>query len=63
MKPKYKIEELTTMGGELRYRVWQINWLGFKKELIRECLGRETAEILMDELRKNEIVKKKWIDY
>lgn len=63
MKPKYKLEEVTTISGEVRYRVWRMKWFGFKKaELKNEFVYYDTAKSSIDLLRENVIVKKKFID-
>ena len=63
MRPKYKLEELTTISGEVRYRVWRMKWFGLKKaELKKESEYYDTAKFYIDSLRKNIIVKNKFIE-
>lgn len=63
MRPSYKLEEVTTISGEVRFRVWRMKWFGLKKaELKSEFNYYDSAKMSIDILRENIIVKKKFID-
>lgn len=63
MKPRYKLEEVTTISGEVRFRVWEMKWFGFKKAKLKsESNYYDSAKMYIDSLRENLIVKKKFID-
>lgn len=63
MKTKYRLEEVTTISGEVGYRIWKMKWLGLKKaKIITEYKHLDSAQMHIESLRNAIIVKKKYID-
>lgn len=63
MKPKYRLEEVVLGNGEVEYRIWKMKWFGLKKiKLISRYSDLNLAEISLEEMRNNVVVKKKYID-
>lgn len=63
MKSKYRIEEATSVNGEVEYRIWKMKWFGLKKaKLMSTHASLMFAEICLKEILNSIIVKKKYID-
>ena len=63
MNEKYRIEEATSVNGEVEYRIWKMKWFGLKKlKLISRYSDLKLAEISLEEILNSIIVKKKYID-
>lgn len=62
MKEKYRLEKVVSGNGEVEYRIWEMKWFGLKKlKLISRYSDLKLAEISLEEIRNNVVVKKKYI--
>jgi hypothetical protein len=63
MRPKFRLEEVTSISGEVEYRIWKMKWFGLKKaKIIAEYKYLDSAQMHIESLRNAIIVKKKYID-
>jgi hypothetical protein len=54
---------VTSISGEVEYRIWKMKWFGLKKaKIIAEYKYLDSAQMHIESLRNAIIVKKKYID-